>query len=224
MNSSIALEAMGAEAIEAPMIRIAPPEDYGPLDDACARAGEFDWIVFSSANAVDAFIDRLLAAPRDLRALNGVKLCAVGPATAERLSRHGLKVDLTPPEYRAEAVMRAMSETADVRGLKVLLPRADIGREVIADELRKQGADVTEVIAYRTVVAEPEREGEPDIYRMLLERRIDVVTFTSASAVRNFVRVARRRAGRRSAADHRGRLDRAGHRRSRLAARASRRR
>ena len=94
-----------------------------------------------------------------------------------------------PSEYRAEAVVCAMSETADVRGLKVLLPRADIGREVIADELRKQGAEVTEVVAYRTVVAEPEREGEPDIYRMLLDRRIDVVTFTSASAVRNFVKV-----------------------------------
>src|SRR6185295_12971495 len=92
-------------------------------------------------------------------------------------------------EYRAEAVVRAMTETANVTGLKVLLPHADIGREIIADELRKQGADVTEVIAYRTTVVEPEREGEPDIYRMLLERRIDVVTFTSASAVRNFVRV-----------------------------------
>ena len=183
------LEAMGAEAIEAPMIRILPPDDYAPLDDACARAGTFDWIIFSSANAVDVFMERLLGTPRDLRALGGARLCVVGPATADRLRHYGLKVDLTPAEYRAEAVVRAMSETVDVRGLKVLLPRADIGREVIADELRKQGADVTEVVAYRTVVAEPEREGEPDIYRMLLERRIDVVTFTSASAVRNFVKV-----------------------------------
>ena len=71
----------------------------------------------------------------------------------------------------------------------MLLPRADIGREVVADELRRRGADVTEVIAYRTVIVDPEREGEPDIYRMLLERRIDVVTFTSPSAVRNLVRV-----------------------------------
>lgn len=183
------LEAMGAQAIEAPMIRIVPPEDFQPLDDACARAGEFDWIVFSSANAVDAFVDRLLEGPQDVRCLNGVKLCVVGPATAERLSRHGLKVDLTPPEYRADAVLRALSETATVKGLKILLPRADIGRDVLADDLRKQGAEVTEVIAYRTIAAEPEREGEPDIYRMLLERRIDVVTFTSASAVRHFVRV-----------------------------------
>jgi uroporphyrinogen III methyltransferase/synthase len=183
------LEAMGAEAIEAPMIRIAPPDDFAPLDDACARAGEFDWIVFSSVNAVDAFVDRLLAGAQDLRALKGVRLCGVGPATADRLAKYGIKMDLTPAEYRAESLVRAMTEHADVRGLKVLLPRADIGREVVADELRKQGADVTEVIAYRTVVAEPEREGEPDIYHMLLERRIDVVTFTSASAVRNFVQV-----------------------------------
>jgi uroporphyrinogen-III synthase len=75
-----------------------------------------------------------------------------------------------------------------VRGLRILLPRADIGRETVADELRHQGAQVTEVVAYRTVSAEVDREGEPDIYRMLLERRIDVVTFTSASAVRYFVK------------------------------------
>jgi uroporphyrinogen III methyltransferase/synthase len=183
------LEALGADAIEAPMIRIEPPDDYAPLDDACATIHRFDWIVFSSANAVDVFIKRLLATPLDLRALKGVKLCAVGPATAERLSEAGLKVDLVPAEYRAEAVVEALSDAADVRTLKVLLPRGDIGREVVGDELRRQGAEVTEVIAYRTVVADPEREGEPDIYRMLLDRRIDVVTFTSASAVRNFVHV-----------------------------------
>jgi uroporphyrinogen III methyltransferase/synthase len=180
---------MGADAIEAPMIRILPPDDYGPLDEACARAGDFDWIVFSSANAVDAFVARLLAGPKDVRALGGVRLCSVGPATAEHLARHGLKVDLTPPEYRADAVLRALLEQGDVRGLKILLPHADIGRELLADELRKQGADVTEVVAYRTVAVEGDREGEPDIYRMLLERSIDVVTFTSASAVRNIVRV-----------------------------------
>lgn len=181
------LEAAGAEAIEAPMIRILPPDDYGPLDEACARAGTFNWIIFSSAHAVDAFVERLLAGPQDLRALKGVKLCAVGPATAERLARNGLKVDLTPAEHRAEGVVRAVSESADVAGQKVLLPHSDIGREIIADQLRGLGADVTEVIAYRTVVTDAEREGEPDIYRMLLERRIDVVTLTSGSAVRGIV-------------------------------------
>jgi len=183
------LEARGAEAIEAPMIRIAPPEDFGPLDAACTSVHEFDWIVFSSANAVDVFIKRLLATPLDLRAMKGVNLCAVGPATAERLRALGLKVDLVPAEYRAEAVVEGLAGTRDITGVRVLLPRADIGREVVADELRRRGAEVTEVVAYRTVVVDPEREGEPDIYRMLLDRRIDVVTFTSASAVRNLVRV-----------------------------------
>jgi uroporphyrinogen III methyltransferase/synthase len=186
------LEAAGAEAIEAAMIRIEPPDDYGPLDDVCGRAGEFSWIVFASVNAVDAFLERLLAGPTDLRDLKGVKLCAVGPATAERLARAGLKADYMPAEYRAEGVLRAMIESAPggkLAGAKILLPHADIGRELLADELKKHGANITEVIAYRTVAVEPEREGEPDIYRMLLERRIDAVTFTSPSSVRNFVRI-----------------------------------
>jgi uroporphyrinogen III methyltransferase/synthase len=181
------LEALGAEAIESPLIRIMPPEDYGPLDEACASIGQFDWVIFSSANAVEAFITRLLASPLDLRSLCGVKLCAVGSATSNELARHGLKVDLVPHEFRAEAVAQAFASFGNLRGLRVFLPRADIGREVVADELRKQGVAVTEAVAYRTVVANPEREGEPDTYRMLLEQRIDVVTFTSPSAVRNLV-------------------------------------
>ena len=183
------LEALGAETIAAPMIRILPPDDYGPLDDACTHAGRYDWIVFTSANAVDAFMARLQASPLDVRALHGPRLCAVGPATAERLAGHGLKVDLIPTEYRAEGVSLAIAEQGSVRGARVLLPRADIGREVIARDLRAQGAEVTEVVAYRTVATEPDREGEPDIYRLLLDRRIDVVTFASASAVRTFVNI-----------------------------------
>jgi uroporphyrinogen III methyltransferase/synthase len=183
------LETAGADAIVAPMIRIEPPDDPAPLDDACARLGTFDWIVFPSTNAVEAVLDRLLASPRDLRALAGVRLCVVGPATARRLVAYGIKPDLMPAEYRAEALIDAMTDAGDVRGVRVLLPHADIGREIVADELRRRGADVTEVTAYRTVATEPEREGEPDIYHMLLERQIDVVTFTSPSAVRNMVRV-----------------------------------
>src|SRR5665213_1545323 len=183
------LEAMGAEVVEAPMLRIAPPEDYGPLDDACAHAAGFDWIVFSSANAVDAFMDRLLRGTTDARALGGVKLCCVGASTAERLADRGLKADVVPGEYRAEALVRALSAAGEMTDVRILLPHADIGREVIADELRAQGAKVTDVIAYRTVATDPEREGGPDIYRMLLERTLDIVTFTSPSAVRNLVSV-----------------------------------
>jgi uroporphyrinogen III methyltransferase/synthase len=183
------LELLGAEAIEAPMIRIEPPEDYGPLDEACGRAGRFDWIVFTSTNGVEIFMERLKAGPGDLRDLKGVRLCAIGSATAERVADYGIKVDITPPEYRAEAVVQALRSAGDLRGQSVLLPRADIARELLADELRKSGAEVTEVAAYRTMLAEAPHEGDPDIYGMLLEKRIDVVTFTSASTVRNFVRL-----------------------------------
>jgi len=183
------LERWGAEAIEAPLIRIVPLDDYAMLDGVAARSGEFDWMVFTSVNAVSAFMDRLFASPLDVRALHGVHLCAVGPATAGELERHSLKVDLVPAEHRAEAIVQAMAEQVRLQGARVLLPRADIGREVIADELRKKGADVTEVVAYRTVATDPERDGEPDVYGLLLQGKIDVVTFTSASAVRSFVKM-----------------------------------
>ena len=183
------LESLGAEPIEAPMIRIAPPDDYGPLDAAVAEAGTYDWIIFTSANGVDFFMRRLAAGPGDIRDLKGVKIVASGPATADRLAGHGLKIDLEPAESRAEAIVQSLRGIGDLKGKRFLLPRADIAREVLPEELRKSGADVTEVIAYRTVLAEVEREGDPDIYRMLLEKRVDVVTFTSASTVKNFVQV-----------------------------------
>ncbi|MQA31562.1 MAG: uroporphyrinogen-III C-methyltransferase [Luteitalea sp.] len=180
------LGSLGAQTIEAPMIRILPPLDFAPLDAACSRAGEFDWIVFASANAVDSFMTRLLASSLDVRALHAVQLCAIGQGTADRLARYGLKVDVVPAESRAEAVADAIAGLAPIAGLSVLLPRGDIGRQVIADELRRRGAVVAEAIAYRTVLVDHEREG-PDVYRLLLERSIDVVTFTSPSAVRSFV-------------------------------------
>lgn len=183
------LTALGADAIAAPMIRIAPPEDLAPLEQAAAHASGFDWIVFTSGNAVDAFMRALFAGGRDVRALHGPRLCAVGAATADKLAAYSLKVDLVPAEFRTEAAFEALRHAGPLEKTRVLLPRADIGREVLADELRKAGAEVTEVTAYKTVLAEIEREGDPDIYRMLLEKRIDVVTFTSASTVRNFVQV-----------------------------------
>lgn len=183
------LTALGAQAIAAPMIRILPPDDMRPLEEAAARASEFDWIVFTSGNAVDAFMRALLTGDRDVRALKGPRLCAVGTATASKLSAFSIRVDLVPQEFRAEAAFEAMQACGPLDGVRVLLPRGDIGREVLAAELRQAGAIVTEVIAYRTVEDEPQRDGDPDIYGMLLEGRIDAVTFTSASAVRNFAKV-----------------------------------
>jgi uroporphyrinogen III methyltransferase/synthase len=190
------LEERGAEAIQAPTIRIAPPEDSSALDEACRAAGTFDWIVFTSANAVDQFMKRLQA-NGDIRDLKGVRLCAIGPSTASRLSRYGIRVDLTPAEYRAEALLEALKAGGTLAGKRFLLPRADIARELLGDELREGGADVVEVVAYRTLLGNADRDGDHDVYRMLLDRQIDAVTFTSASTVRNFVQIF----GREQAAD-----------------------
>lgn len=183
------LEGLGATVIEAPMIHIAPPDDYGPLDQACTEAGTFDWIVFASANGVDYFMRRLQAGPGDLRELKGVRLCAVGPGTGERLARHGIRVDLMPSECRVDALVAALRGAGSLKGARILLPRADIARDVLADELRRSGADVTEVTAYRTLLADAESHDGPDIYRMLLDKQVDVVTFTSASTVKAFVQL-----------------------------------
>ena len=182
------LEERGAEAIPAPTIRIAPPEDPADLDRACAEASTFDWIIFTSANSVDYFMERLLALS-DVRELKGVQLCAVGDGTAAHVARYGIRVDLIPPEFRVESIIETMKGTGAIRGARILLPRADLAREALADELRAEGGHVVEVIAYRTMLASAEQADGHDIYAMLLERQIDAITFTSASTVRNFVQM-----------------------------------
>ena len=183
------LTALGAESIEAPMIRMAPPEDPDPLLRAASNPDAFDWIIFTSANAVDAFMTALLDGERDVRALKGPRICTSGTATADKLATYAIKADLIPREFRADAVVASLLALGSMAGVRVLLPRADIGREVIAEQLREAGADVTEVIAYRTILEDAQREGDPDIYGMLLEGRIDVATFTSPSAIRNFAKI-----------------------------------
>lgn len=182
------LEDLGAEAIPAPTVRILPPEDTRSLESACAEAGSYDWIVFTSANAVDCFM-RCLVSVSDVRELKGVRICTIGPSPASRLAKYGIRVDLTPAEFRTETLVEAMRTQAPVQNARVLLPRSDIARELLGDELRAAGAHVAEVVAYRTVLASGEREGDHDVYRMLLDRQIDAVTFTSASTVRNFVEI-----------------------------------
>jgi uroporphyrinogen III methyltransferase/synthase len=179
------LEDLGADTVQMPTIRVLPMEDTATIDAACDVAHTFDWIVFTSVNGVEHFMSRFLIR-RDIRDLKGVRLCTVGPATAASIERLGIRVDVTPSEYRSEGVLAALTAAGDLAGARILLPRAQIAREVLGDELRKTGADVFEVPAYRTEVA-----GEPrqDVYRMLLDRQIDAVTFTSASTVRNFAQL-----------------------------------
>lgn len=183
------LTALGAEAIASPLIHVTPPDDWGPLLAAAAAADTYDWIVFTSANAVSSFMRALLESAHDVRLLNGPRLCAVGKGTADRLAQYFVKADVVPEEFSAEAAAAAITACGPVKGLRVLLPRADIGREVIGNQMRQAGALVTEVIAYHTRLQETPSEGDPDVYGLLLEGRIDVVTFASPSSVRSFVKI-----------------------------------
>jgi len=178
------LEALGAEAVEAPAIRIEPPRDRAALLAAAREAAALDWIVFTSVNGVDAFFDALAEAGGDARSLAGVRLATIGPATTERLAGHGLRADLQPATYTGAAVAEALAEAADLDGSNVLLPRADIAPPALADALAAGGARVTEVAAYRTV---PDPAGAEAAAEALQARRTDWVTFTSSSTVRNLV-------------------------------------
>jgi uroporphyrinogen III methyltransferase/synthase len=174
---SARLRALGAEAVELPTIRIEPPDDWAPVDGAIAALPSYDWIVFTSVNGVRFFWERLARARLDARALHGLGLAAIGPATAAELAAHGLQADYVPGEYVAEAVAAGLG---DVRGQRILLPRADIARPALAELLRQGGADVIEVTAYRTLQA----RAEPKELRDRLAG-ITVATFTSSSTVRS---------------------------------------
>ncbi len=171
------LRALGAVPIEFPTVRI-EAADPGPLDEALRSLDGFDWVVFTSANGVEALFARLGAAGKDARALDGRKVAAIGPVTAQALQQRGVEPALVPGEYVAEAILGALGE---VRGLRFLLPRADIAREALAAGLKERGALVTEVAAYRTVGAVGPGGVPPDL------SGADAVTFTSSSTVRHFL-------------------------------------
>ena len=176
------LNAMGARTIAVPTIQFIPPTDRKALDDACNGAPAFDWIVFTSAKGVEAFMERYIALENDVQSLKHVRLCAVGPATAAKLGDYQLVVNAMPKEYRGEAVAKLLEKY--VRGARVLLPRADLASKNLPGALRRAGAEVHDVIAYRTI---PDQSKQHEVATMLIDKQIDVITFTSASTVRNFV-------------------------------------
>jgi uroporphyrinogen III methyltransferase/synthase len=180
---SARLEELGAEVWEFPTIEIASPVDWTAFDAALDSLNQFQWIIFTSVNGVRAFFERLRNRQMDVRNLYGIKICAIGPKTRECLEKYGLNIEYVPEEYVAEAVVAGLKDKI-VKGDKVLLPRADIARKVLADSLKELGAEVTEVIAYRTVKS---RFGEQNLTQMLKELQITMVTFTSSSTVKNFV-------------------------------------
>ncbi len=170
------LEAAGAWVLEYPTIEIT---ELDVPEDALDRASRADWLVLTSVNGVERFFDAYLGSGRDIRELAGVKIAAIGPATAASVEKRGVQVAARPAEYRGEALLEALGE---VDGLTVVLARAEVAREVLPRELAERGADVEVVPVYRTVI--------PEVEAAAAELSdVDMVTFTSSSTVRNFDRL-----------------------------------
>ena len=177
------LEAAGAQCVEAPAIQIVAPESYELLDKAIAEIKKYSWIVFTSPNGVAAFFQRLRTAKKDARSLFAAKVAAIGPETAAALERDGIVADVVPSEFRAEAVVEAMKGMVGPQD-RILLPRAEQAREVLPQELKRMGATVDVVTAYRTTVGDADGER---IAKLLEAGEIDIVTFTSSSTVTNLI-------------------------------------
>lgn len=175
------LRELGAEAILLPTIGIAPPADPTPLREAAKCADEYDWIIFTSANAIRAFAAELPHSP----ALCKANVAAVGSATRELAEQHGFRVKLVPERYVAEALVQAFTKQ-DLNGQRILIPSAAVTRDIVPAELRKRGAQVDVVEAYRNVV--PAQAAERAA-RAFHEPYPDWVTFASSSAVDNLVQL-----------------------------------
>ncbi len=187
------LAELGADVYEFPTIEQTCPDSYEVLDNALAHLASFDWVVFTSVNGVDCFFERLpqKAAPgtcTDPRALAHARVAAIGPATAQRLRTFGITADVVPESYRGEAVFTAIRDVAQKAGSSlehacVLIPRAQVARSVLPDLFRQAGAHVVVAPAYKTVL--PRDSAVSELARELQAGRVDAITFTSSSTVRN---------------------------------------
>ncbi|MBI1912092.1 MAG: uroporphyrinogen-III C-methyltransferase [Deltaproteobacteria bacterium] len=175
------LEKYGAEPISFPTIKTVAPPSWKPLDAAIKRLSTYDWAIFTSVNGVKYFFERLRALDKDVRELKGVKICAVGSMTAKAISAFGLKVDLTPKEFKAEGLLETLGKRR-INGKKFLLARAMVAREILPDEIKRLGGKIDVVPTYKTI--KPKKAAD-EIKNLLLENEVDVVTFTSASTVAN---------------------------------------
>src|SRR5690242_7742401 len=180
---SLLLRGCGAEVIEAPVIEIRPPDSFSALDEALQNILQYDWLILTSVNGVEALFSRLEPLGLSIDSLQHLKIAAIGPATEERIQDHGLVVDLVPSRYVAEAVVHVLRK--QVKGERVLLVRAKVARDVIPEELRHAGANVEVVEAYQTVIPEGAKDR---LQRIFAESELpDAVTFTSSSTVKNFL-------------------------------------
>jgi uroporphyrinogen III methyltransferase / synthase len=181
------IAALGGEAIQFPVIRLTRPKRQALLDQALSQLAKYDWVIFTSVNGVKYFFQRLVECKQDIRQLVKARLAAIGPKTGEALLEKGLQVEVLPEVYQAEALVESLRPWVEA-GQEILLPRADIAREVLGRELIQMGCRVTEVDAYDT---EMEAEGVDEVVALLQQGRIQVITFTSSSTVRNFMAALR---------------------------------
>ena len=178
-----ALIAAGARPIFFPVIEIVSLNDFSDLDSALLKIHTYDWLILTSVHGVDVFFKRLDALGIQ-HVPEGLRVAAIGPKTASCLSQHGVTVHFVPTEYIAEAILPGLGE--DMSGKRFLLPQSDLARTMLANEIRSAGGVADEVVAYRTV------PGQPDISGVnALRMGVDIITFTSPSAVHNFVAIVR---------------------------------
>ncbi len=178
------LRKLGADVFELPTIRIEPPKELLEFGELVQDAHRYDWLVFTSPNGVTAFFEMFYKLFSDAREIGGVRIAAIGPATAARVRDFRLHVDLQPEEFVAEGVIRAFQKDGSVENLKILLVRAEQARDVLPKELARLGAIVDEAVAYRTVPETDDVSGAQDRFR---EEGADLITFTSSSTVENFL-------------------------------------
>jgi uroporphyrinogen-III synthase len=181
---STGLRDLGATVLEIPFIEIRKPRSHKPLDSALKNLGDYDWLILTSANGVDAVWGRLHKLGLTNRQLSHLKVAAIGPATKQSIEERGIKVNVVPEEYIAESVVYSLRH--QVAGKRVLLARARVARDVIPRELRRLGAKVDVVEAYETVIPQSSRTRLRALLRDS-KRRPHVITFTSSSTAKNFV-------------------------------------
>lgn len=179
------LEALGANCIEAPAIKIVEPESYEGIDAAIAKITSYQWLIFTSTNGVDHFFKRLHKKGLDTRALANAKIAAIGVSTADQLERYGVKADCIPVQFRAEGIIEILKDEITA-GMKILIPRAAEAREILPEKLREMGAVVDVAHVYQTVIGEVDSQ---HLLEKLQANEIDLVTFTSSSTVKNLLDV-----------------------------------
>jgi uroporphyrinogen III methyltransferase/synthase len=184
---SALLEALGAEVLALPVIAIADPEDWSPVDSAIERLAAYEWIVLTSVNGVERLDARMRLHGLRLCDLRDARIAVVGSATAERMRAFGLEPAVIPERFRAEGLVAAMREAGLSAGERILLARASEAREVLPDELRALGAIVDVVAVYRLVTAVPPAE----VLERVATGRADAIVFASGGTARRFVEVIR---------------------------------